>query len=53
MRHEPEPGDAEVRERLRSLAAERRRFGYWRLGILLERDGVSMNKKRLFRLYRE
>ena len=53
MRREPEQGDAEVRERLRSLAAERRRFGYRRLGILLEREGVSMNKKRLFRLYRE
>lgn len=43
----------EVRERLPSLAAERWRFGYRRLGILLEREGVSMNKKRLFRLYRE
>jgi len=43
----------EVRERLRSLAAERRRFGYRRLGILLEREGVSMNKKRLFPLYQE
>ncbi len=40
-------------ERLRALAAERRRFGYRRLGILLEREGVSMNKKKLFRLYRE
>jgi putative transposase len=46
-------GDADVRERLRGLAAERRRFGYRRLGILLEREGVSMNKKKLFRLYRE
>ena len=52
VRREPEQGDAEVRERLRSLAAERRRFGYRRLGILLQREGVSMNKKRLFRLYR-
>jgi putative transposase len=53
VRREPDPGDADVRERLRGLAAERRRFGYRRLGILLEREGVSMNKKRLFRLYRE
>ena len=53
MRRAPEPGDAEVRERLRSLASERRRFGYRRLGILLEREGVSLNKKKLFRLYRE
>jgi len=53
VRREPEPGDAGVRERLRGLAAERRRFGYRRLGILLQREGVSMNKKKLFRLYRE
>lgn len=53
VRRQPQPGDGALRERLRSLAAERRRFGYRRLGILLEREGVRMNKKRLFRLYRE
>jgi putative transposase len=53
VRRKPEPGDADVRGRLRSLAAERRRFGYRRLGILLEREGISMNKKKLYRLYRE
>jgi putative transposase len=53
VRRLPDPGDGETRERLRALAAERRRFGYRRLGILLEREGVSMNKKKLFRLYRE
>ena len=53
VRRVAQPGDAEVRERLRGLAAERRRFGYRRLGILLKREGVSMNKKKLFRLYRE
>lgn len=52
VRREPEPGDADVRERLRGLAAERRRFGYRRLGILLPREGGSMNKKKLFRLHR-
>ena len=53
VRREPEPGDAGVRGRLRALAAERRRFGYRRLGILLRREGVAMNKKKLYRLYRE
>ena len=53
VRREPQAGDAALRERLRGLAAERRRFGYRRLGILLEREGVRLNKKKLFRLYRE
>ena len=45
--------DAEVRRRLRELANERRRFGYRRLHILLRREGVELNHKKLFRLYRE
>jgi len=53
VRREPEPGDGDVRERLRSLAADRRRFGYRRLGILLEREGIHMNRKKLYRLYSE
>ena len=35
------------------LAGERRRFGYRRLHILLACEGVRLNHKRLFRLYRE
>ena len=46
-------GDEAVRARLRTLAGERRRFGYRRLGILLEREGVRMNHKKLYRLYLE
>ena len=45
--------DAELRERLRAIAAERRRFGYRRLGIMLAREGLAMNHKKLLRLYRE
>ena len=33
--------DAEIREKLRILAQERRRFGYRRLHVLLRRDGVG------------
>jgi putative transposase len=47
------PDDAAVRARLCGLAAERRRFGYRRLLILLRREGVHMNHKKLRRLYRE
>ena len=42
-----------LRQRLRELAAERRRFGYRRLGWLLAREGHAMNHKKLYRLYRE
>jgi putative transposase len=45
--------DATVRARLRELAAIRRRFGYRRLHILLTREGIVMNHKKLRRLYRE
>ena len=47
------PDDAALRERLRALAHERRRFGYRRLHVLLRREGFTVNHKRLFRLYRE
>lgn len=42
-----------VRERLHAFAAQRRRFGYRRLTILLQREGVRINAKRVYRLYRE
>ena len=45
--------DAGLRERLRTLAKERRRFGYRRLHVLLCREGFVVNHKRLFRIYRE
>jgi putative transposase len=47
------PDDANIRARLRELAAVRRRFGYRRLHILLTREGIIMNHKKLRRLYRE
>ena len=47
------PDDSTVRQRLRELAAERRRFGYRRLGWLLAREGHVMNRKKLYRIYRE
>lgn len=45
--------DGALRERLKALARERRRFGYRCLLILLRRDGLELNHKKLFRLYKE
>jgi putative transposase len=45
--------DAALRARLRALAGERRRFGYRRLGLLLIREGLVLNHKKLRRLYAE
>jgi putative transposase len=47
------PDDRVLRERLTALARERRRFGYCRLHVLLRREGLVVNHKKLFRLYRE
>jgi putative transposase len=44
--------NGELRQRLRELAEQRRRFGYRRLHVLLCREGRVVNKKRVQRLYR-
>ena len=53
QRYQPVKGDEALRVRLRELAAERRRFGYRRLHILLRREGWAINHKKLYRLYQE
>ncbi|MAO04718.1 MAG: IS3 family transposase [Citromicrobium sp.] len=45
--------DAGLREKLRELANQRRRFGYRRLHILLRREGIMINRKKTQRLYKE
>ena len=47
------PADMELRERLRALAQERRRFGRRRLHVLLRREGHAVNRKRVQRISRE
>jgi putative transposase len=47
------PDDGALRERLKALAQDRRRFGYRRLHVLLRREGHEVNKKRVQRIYRE
>jgi putative transposase len=54
MRYKATRGDdVSLRERMKAIAGERRRFGYRRLHVLLRREGFQVNHKRLFRLYRE
>jgi putative transposase len=45
--------DEAVRKRLLELGHERRRFGYRRLHLLLGREGMKLNRKKLYRLYKE
>ncbi len=44
--------DESLRHRLGELARERSRFGYPRLHVLLRREGLLVNHKRVLRLYR-
>jgi putative transposase len=52
-RYEPQRQGQEenLKTRLRTLAGERRRFGYRRLTVLLRREGWTVNHKRVYRLY--
>jgi putative transposase len=47
------PRDPRFEQRLRELAAQRVRFGYRRLHVLLRREGWAVNHKRVYRVYRE
>ena len=53
VRRERPPDNPDIRKEMGRIAETRRRFGYRRIGILLERKGMKMNHKKLYRLYRE
>jgi putative transposase len=42
-----------LQARIIDIAHERRRFGYRRIQMMLRREGVVVNHKRTYRLYRE
>lgn len=44
--------DAPLRARMRELAAEYRRYGYLRLHVWLRQEGLVINRKRTYRVYR-
>lgn len=53
VRRNRPPDNPEIREEMHKIAEKRRRFGYRRVGIMLERKGMIMNEKKLYRIYRE
>jgi putative transposase len=53
FRYQSKRSDQRLRERLVELAREKPRYGYRRLQVLMQRDGVRVNHKRLYRVYRE
>ena len=55
-RNEAKPGEPEdpaVRDRIRGLALEHRRYGYRRITALLRREGRRVNPKRVWRIWKE
>ena len=50
VRREREPDNPHIRERMREIASQRRRFGYRRIELMLAREGITMNQKQLRRL---
>jgi putative transposase len=47
------PACAQLCERIREIAEQKRRYGYRRIYIRLRREGWAVNRKRVYRLYRE
>ena len=47
------PDDSKLREEIKLVANERRRFGYRRIQVMLVRKGIFMNHKKLRRIYAE
>jgi putative transposase len=45
--------DAELRDAIKRISRERRRFGYRRIHVMVDREGYKMNHKKLRRIYAE
>jgi putative transposase len=45
--------DRAIRKRIREIAETRVRYGFWRIHVLLRREGWKDNHKRTYRIYRE
>lgn len=52
MRYKPvQADDADLREAMKKVASEHRRFGYRRIHVMLEQQGIIMNQKKLRHAY--
>jgi putative transposase len=47
------PEQAYLRKRIKEIAAEKPRYGYRRITILIRREGLLVNVKRVYRIYKE
>jgi putative transposase len=45
--------DAPLKARMHEIASTRVRYGFWRIFVLIRRDGWVVNHKRVYRLYKE
>jgi putative transposase len=53
VRRDKPPDNSEVREKMKAIVSKRRRFDCRRIEVLLERKGMIINHKKLYRLYTE
>ncbi|CAP40538.1 probable transposase [Bordetella petrii] len=49
----PKVLDAPLKARMHEIASTRVRYGFWRIYVLIRRDGWHVNHKRIYRLYKE
>jgi putative transposase len=47
------PEEGLLKGKITSIAHEKRRYGYRRIHVLLKREGININHKKMFRIYRE
>lgn len=47
------PNEELLKERITAIAHTKRRYGYRRIHELLKREGIHMNHKKLFRIYKQ
>src|SRR5690606_25408170 len=50
VRREHPPDNPDIRLEMNKIAEKPRRFGYRRIGVMLERVGMVMNEKKLYRI---